>query len=82
MEDMVAELVEQLCQEKRGCCPCANCRADVMAMALNQLPPKYVVTQKGAAFTKLQTLDLQFKTDVVREVLRAISKIAKSPRHG
>jgi competence protein ComFB len=47
---------------------------DVMALALNKLPPKYVSTQRGEMFAKTQ-LRAQVETDVYRELTLAIERV-------
>lgn len=47
---------------------------DVMALALNKLPPKYVSTQRGEMFAKTQ-LRAQVETDVYRELTHAIERV-------
>ncbi|MDF2717975.1 MAG: late competence development protein ComFB [Paenibacillus sp.] len=49
-------------------------QSDVMALALNKLPPKYVSTMKGEMFAKTQ-LRAQVETDVYRELTHAIDKV-------
>jgi len=81
MEDMAQETYEDLLAQGEKFCGCDKCRMDVLAMVLNKLPPKYIVTQKGAAYTKLQSLNMQFKTDVLKEMVKAFAVVAKHPRH-
>lgn len=81
MEDMVLETYEDLLSQGQKFCGCDKCRMDVLALVLNKLPPKYIVTQKGAAYTKIQSLNMQFKTDVLKEMVKAFSLVAKQPRH-
>ncbi|WP_409341270.1 late competence development ComFB family protein [Paenibacillus sp. MBLB4367] len=52
---------------------------DVMAIALNSLPPKYVSTDKGEVFAKTQ-LRAQVETDVYRELSHAIEKVTSHAR--
>ncbi|MFK7693396.1 late competence development ComFB family protein [Paenibacillus sp. HJGM_3] len=47
---------------------------DIMALALNKLPPKYVSTQRGEMFAKTQ-LRAQVETDVYRELTHAIERV-------
>lgn len=62
-------------------CKCDKCKADIMAMALNKLPPKYVVTPEGEQFVKLATIQSQFEVDIMAEVIKAIEKVKGDPRH-
>ena len=63
------------------CCKCEECRNDIMAMALNSLPPKYVATTKGTLFTKINMTDRQLTVDVTTAVINAITKISSNPKH-
>ncbi len=62
-------------------CKCDRCRADIMAIALNRLPAKYVVTPEGEQFVKLITLQSQFEVDTLAEVVKAIEIVKNSKRH-
>lgn len=52
---------------------------DMMAIALNQLPPKYVATSRGEIFSKTQ-LRAQVETDVYRELYRAMDRVLNTRR--
>lgn len=66
---------------KLGMCDCESCQLDVAAIVLNELKPKYVVTQKGEVFTKVDFLQMQHEVDLVREISRAAALVSSSPRH-
>ena len=55
-------------------------KLDVVAYALNHLPPRYVVTQKGHLYTRVDELKQQFKTDIVIELSKAIKHVKANPR--
>ncbi|HDN86035.1 MAG: competence protein ComFB [Candidatus Omnitrophota bacterium] len=81
MEDIVRNTLENLLSKRNDVCKCEKCTLDMMALALNNLPPKYVVTDKGRVYTKIAELELQLRTDVVREITKAIDKVKKAPQH-
>lgn len=81
MEEVVQDELETLLSERADVCKCQKCRYDMMVFALNRLPPKYVITDRGRLYTKLKEQELQFKTDVVKELTKAISVITKNPTH-
>jgi competence protein ComFB len=54
---------------------------DRIAYALNSCPPKYVVSDKGKLYAKLNVLQGQFDADVVRAITDAAVRVDKSPRH-
>jgi len=81
MENIVEEVLNDILSEREDICKCEKCKLDMKTWALNRLPPKYVVTQKGRVYTKLQEISIQFKTDVTREVTRAVEQIRSKPQH-
>ena len=81
MEDIVKRNREEQMANRDDMCKCDRCKLDVFAYAINQLPPKYVVTDKGHIFTKLQEMEAQFNADVTREVLKAVEFIKNHKRH-
>ena len=81
MEDVVEEELDLLLSERDDICKCQKCRFDMMVWALNRLPSRYVITNKGRIYTKLKEQEIQFKADVVKELTRAILYISKNPQH-
>lgn len=62
-------------------CTCTQCREDILAIALNQLPPHYVSTDKGVLFEKANQLANRFDNDILPALVRAIQVVEKAPRH-
>ncbi len=62
-------------------CTCEECRLDIMAIALNNLKPKYVVTKRGQLYTKVHMLESQYAIDIISAVTRAAETVRLSPRH-
>lgn len=82
MEDIVSDTIEEILSRREDdICKCEQCKLDIMALALNQLKPKYVVTEKGRIYTKLAEVTLQCKIDVTKEVARAVEQVVSNPRH-
>lgn len=81
MEEIVQDELELLLNERTDICKCQKCRFDMMVWALNRLPPRYVVTDRGRMYTKLKEQELQFKIDVVKELTKAINVISRNPKH-
>ncbi len=81
MEDLVDSTIDELYGAEDAPCGCEHCRLDVKALALNQLPAKYAVTDKGYAFNKVHELESQFKTDVTVAVAKAMKHVREHPRH-
>jgi competence protein ComFB len=81
MEDVVQDELELLLSERDDICKCQKCKYDMMVMALNRLPPQYVITNRGRLYTKLSEQEAQFKADVVKELTKAITKVSRAPQH-
>jgi len=62
-------------------CQCEICRMDVMAIMLNNLKPKYVVTDKGALYAQLDDFDPQYKIDFMTVMSQATQIVKNGPRH-
>lgn len=52
---------------------------DIKAVALNRLPSRYVVSQKGEVIAKAQ-LHTQVESDVYRELSYAVRKVLETER--
>ncbi len=81
MEDLVWELMDQVLDQDPQACRCRNCRYDMAALALNQLPPRYVVREKGAVYSKVALLETQPRADIYRALTSALMTVKKAPRH-
>jgi len=82
MEEAVRRVLEEMQQEgPTGAGDLTEmARMDVLAYALNRLPPKYVVTQKGHLYTRVNELQQQFRTDILVELTKAIAFVKAHPR--
>lgn len=81
MEIIVDDTLERILEKTTLECKCEKCKDDIRALALNNLKPIYVATEKGILYTKLNEFNMQFKTDVIREIISAIEKVKENPRH-
>ena len=80
MEQAVDSKLPEL-MKKSSLCTCEQCCADVRTLVLNRLPPKYVLTQAGEAMTQFELLTTQMQAVVVSQILSAIDKVNRNPRH-
>ena len=79
-EEAVRAYMERWYAESGGC-QCDGCRLDVMAIMLNNIKPKYVVTDTGALYAQMEDFDLQNRIDLMSEMTQAINIVKKRPRH-
>jgi len=82
MELVVDEVIDDLLKVPTlEVCRCDRCYIDIKALALNRLPPKYVVTERGEVFAKLDTFRNQVRVDVLKAVIEAIEIVRQRPSH-
>jgi competence protein ComFB len=81
MEEIVDGTMEEILAHRDDICKCERCKLDIKALALNHLPPKYVVTDIGYVYTKVNELENQFKADIAVAVTNAMKIIRANPRH-
>lgn len=81
METLVEETFDKL-KSKLDCCTCELCRNDIIAYALNHLPAKYVVTEKGAMYSKANsTMNIQPSADIVTALTTGANLVKAHKRH-
>jgi competence protein ComFB len=81
MEEATDSTIEEILARRDDVCKCDRCKMDIKALALNHLPPKYVVTDRGYVYTKVNELENQFKADITVAVTNALKIIRDNPRH-
>lgn len=64
--------------ERFSCCRCDRCKKDIVALALNKLPPKYMVLPGSLP---PPDLDPQTNARVVTAMIQAVLKVRQFPRH-
>ncbi|MGE5629859.1 MAG: late competence development ComFB family protein [Caulobacteraceae bacterium] len=80
MEELVAYKTDDVLK-LMNICKCEKCRLDIMALALNEMPSKYVVTDKGELYSKVRELEQQFEVDVETAIAKAAVFVGKNPKH-
>lgn len=80
MESIIDEKLDAMLSDEK-CCKCERCIEDMKAMALNQLPAKYVSTRNGELFSKLNALMRQSSIDINVAVSYAIKVVSEHPSH-
>ncbi len=70
-----------LVMERMKVCTCKTCVNDVLALALNSLPTKYVTTDSGKQYFQLDIYKKQYETDILAALTKACVRVKASPRH-
>jgi competence protein ComFB len=80
MEEIVLSAMQDILRDIKVC-TCERCRYDIAAKALNDLPPQYIVTQKGVIYSKINNLKSQFEVDVISAITKAAILVKRNPNH-
>lgn len=80
METLLLEKLDEVI-DQLDCCKCEKCKMDIMSYALNRLPPKYVATYEGQVYSKLDTLSVQYETDLMCALYQAAKVVCANPHH-
>ncbi|NLM74705.1 MAG: late competence development ComFB family protein [Clostridiaceae bacterium] len=80
MEEIVLHTMEEILPDI-NVCQCERCKFDIAAKALNDLPPKYVVTPKGEVYSKINNLRSQFEVDIISAITKAAILVKRNPSH-
>lgn len=77
MENIVLEKLDYVLS-KCQCCKCDRCKKDIVAKALNKLPPRYMVLAEGQP---TPDVDHQTNAQVVSAMIQAVLAVRAKPRH-
>lgn len=80
MELLVEEPLEKYVK-LFGLCTCQRCLADVRALALSRLSPKYVVLPASAVKPMLSLYQAKWEATIIAQVIQACKTVMESPRH-
>ena len=62
-------------------CTCSRCQADVKALMLTRLPPKYIVADNTTVPMLLTFYRNKFRVAVISQSIRACMEVKEHPRH-
>ncbi|MGQ9556896.1 MAG: late competence development ComFB family protein [Desulfurispora sp.] len=81
VKELLPEVLEQYKRTYGQVCTCQRCQEDIMALALNYLPPHYVATEKGYILTNVHLQQLGGRTAVLAQLCHAAHRVMENPRH-
>ena len=82
LEEEVMDKVEEVIKENDDLCDCEQCKQDIVALALNNLRPRYAGSPEGkVVLDSTDVSSVQTEMDVLRVVLEATEAVKKSPHH-
>lgn len=80
METIVIQKFDSFAHQYENC-KCQRCREDILALTLNQLKPKYVMTDEGELYAKLTLLSQEEDYNLTMVIAKAIKMVNDNPRH-
>lgn len=80
MEHVVDNIAREY-MDRLGGCTCDHCIADVTALTLNKLSPKYVVVEPPAASPMLNFYSSRFAPQVIVELTKSCLIVKENPHH-
>lgn len=80
-EVMVKRALEEYLPKSNLPCKCERCQADIIAFALNRLPPRYFVSLKGEVMTHFESQMVPDRARILSEVVSAAQIISAYPSH-
>ncbi|HCB93991.1 MAG TPA: competence protein ComFB [Selenomonas sp.] len=81
MEDYVVAKINEVIPQYPNCCSCEACKRDIAILALNHLPPKYISTEKGQIFARVESMGSQYEVETIKQIADAIAIVSAHPRH-
>lgn len=81
MEIGVKNHIMEVLDEYPNLCKCQQCIDDITAIALNNLPPKYITRDTGEIHSNLYQMENQFSVDIIKEITKAIKIVSSNIRH-
>ena len=80
-ENAVHQALHDFLRENTISCSCEQCKADIMALALNRLPAHYYVSKLGEIMTQWESQSTTDKARIMADVIRAAQQVSASPSH-
>lgn len=77
MENIVLEKLDSVLSRCQSC-KCDRCKKDIVAKALNKLPPRYMVLAEGQL---TPDVDPQTNAQVISAMIQAVLAVRTNPRH-
>ncbi|MFS0688529.1 late competence development ComFB family protein [Sporosarcina sp. 179-K 8C2 HS] len=81
MEEVVQGVLQQYEKELHLTCNCVRCKEDIMAIALNEIKPRYIVNSKLSPYIRAEHVaDRQGATNILSTVVKAARIVSTNPR--
>ena len=82
LEEIAADVFEQLRRRNAGFCACPQCRDDAITHALNKIRPRYISgSSVGSAVTRVALSQWQVRAELSVVMIDAMRRVHAHPRH-
>lgn len=82
LEEIIETMLFDILKNYPDVCKCDKCISDMLALTLNCLTPKYVVSEQGKIYVRvLNEIDVQEKIKITTCIIKAIDKVHTCPKH-
>ncbi|NTW05329.1 MAG: late competence development ComFB family protein [Peptococcaceae bacterium] len=82
VNEMLTPLLSEYKKTNPDICTCDKCSEDIKALALNNMPPQYVVEEKGNILKRVDYDLIGGRAHVTSELIKAIQIVSSNPKHG
>lgn len=81
METIVHDVLRENKQRLKLACDCERCMDDILATALNNLPPRYIANPDRQPYVRaVHEADRDGAINILKVVTQAATLVAKEPR--
>lgn len=80
-ESVVHQALKEYMSNYKLRCDCERCQADIQALALNQLPSRYYVSQRGEILTHWESQTTPDQARILSAIVRAVNQVSTTPSH-
>lgn len=85
IKNYVEQIVEETLSHTLKLCPdickCQKCINDIKCITLNNIKPKYFNDDMEGILLKLESLRIQYKTDILHQIIKSITIVSQNKRH-
>lgn len=80
MEKIVLDKLDEIWNKFDGC-KCERCKDDILACTLNHIPPRYVVSNEGELYARVERLSADSELELVKIISQSINVVSANPSH-
>ncbi|MFX3619494.1 MAG: late competence development ComFB family protein [Sporolactobacillus sp.] len=81
MEEAVQDLLERYWDQLPLSCHCETCKADVFALCMNQLQPRYASHSVGSMYAKANLMTDQARATILTAITESAKTVSTHPHH-